>query len=312
MASFNFTVDTEPMARTLDGVAHRVDGVTTAVVTMQTAVVLAEKKASDNISHNVNKGFYTLIRSQISQKLARLKSEVESKLMEMSQQSAALISIKNQMEKDYQMIAVRYTKLFNSLNKSLKTRVFDLDRPVTNFVSNQVESTANRLRIFLGKVPVQQSECVNTTQVITSSRTKYNAFRAINAIKDFIADSRTQKVLISQMLDDAEAYEPKGKCLPFIVCESVGLTLQQPQWSNFAPVNGGGSFNNVLNKTLQARVFANNTALGWADYDKNEAEKVSAAFKAIAENAQVTNRVKTQALAMFENNHWQTLKASSL
>ncbi len=174
MASFNFTVDTEPMARTLDGVADSVDEVTTAVITMQTAVVLAETHAADHISRNVNKGFYMLIRSQVSQKLARLRSEAGSKFMEMAQQSTALAAIKNQMEKDYQMIAQRYAKLFNSLNRSLKTRVYDLDRPVTGFIGNQVEATSNRLRYFLGKVPLQQSECVNAAQVITAEQGHQN------------------------------------------------------------------------------------------------------------------------------------------
>ncbi len=41
---FGFTVDTEPMARSIDHVSNHVDGVTTAVVAMQTAVVVAEKQ----------------------------------------------------------------------------------------------------------------------------------------------------------------------------------------------------------------------------------------------------------------------------
>ena len=47
MAQFNFTVDTEPMADSIDGVANHVDGTTAAVVAMQTAVIIAEEKGAE-------------------------------------------------------------------------------------------------------------------------------------------------------------------------------------------------------------------------------------------------------------------------
>ena len=53
---------------------------------MQTAVIIAEEKAADHVCNNVNKGFYSLIRSQISQKMAKLQSEVDSHLMQLVQQ----------------------------------------------------------------------------------------------------------------------------------------------------------------------------------------------------------------------------------
>ena len=46
MADFNITVDTHPMAKSLDNVNSNVRNVTASVVEMQTAVVLAEETAS--------------------------------------------------------------------------------------------------------------------------------------------------------------------------------------------------------------------------------------------------------------------------
>ena len=37
------------------------------------------------------------------------------------------------MQKDYNMIAGRYSKLFNGLNSNLKQRVFELDKPTIDF-----------------------------------------------------------------------------------------------------------------------------------------------------------------------------------
>ena len=143
MAQFNFTVDTEPMADSIDGVANHVDGTTAAVVAMQTAVIIAEEKGAERICNNVNYGFYSLIRSQISQKIATHKSKADAKIMELQQQTVSLAAIKSRMEKDYMMLASRYTKLFEGLNKSLRARIFELDKPSTSFVYKDVLPVAN-------------------------------------------------------------------------------------------------------------------------------------------------------------------------
>src|ERR1700761_9467443 len=129
MASFSYTVDTAPMAAEMHNVTRHVDGTTTAVVAMQVAVIQAENLAADHICANVNRGFYSLIRSQISQKIARLQSEVDSHLTQLRMQSQAIGGIRTRMERDYHMISGRYLKLFNSLNNNLKSRIFELDRP---------------------------------------------------------------------------------------------------------------------------------------------------------------------------------------
>ena len=65
MATFNYTVDTKPMAEEISSVSRHVNVTTGAVVAMQAAVIIAEEKAANHVCNNVNKGFYSLIRSQI-------------------------------------------------------------------------------------------------------------------------------------------------------------------------------------------------------------------------------------------------------
>ena len=86
MAYIDCVVDTQPMAREIDSVSNHIKGTTAAVVGMQAAVIRAEEEASNHVCENVNRGFYTLIHSQISQKIAKLKSEVDSHLMQLNQQ----------------------------------------------------------------------------------------------------------------------------------------------------------------------------------------------------------------------------------
>ena len=76
------------------------------MVSMQTAVIMAEQQAAENICSNVNRGFFSLIRSQISQKIAICRSQVEARLLELRDQSQKLLSVKATMQRDFQMIAV--------------------------------------------------------------------------------------------------------------------------------------------------------------------------------------------------------------
>ena len=85
MAHMSFTVDTQPMAREIESVSQKVKGTTAAIVGMRAAVIAAEAEAADHVCNNVNLGFYTLIHSQISQKIARLQSDVDSHLMKLNQ-----------------------------------------------------------------------------------------------------------------------------------------------------------------------------------------------------------------------------------
>ena len=180
MATFNYTVDTHPMAQEMGSVSNHVKATTTAVVAMQTAVVLAEAKAAEHVSDNVNKGFYTLIRSQISQKIARLQSVVDSHLMQLNQQKKQLLAIKGRMERDYNMISGRYLKLFNGLNSNLKQRVFELDKPITDFAIREVEKVSNRTKHLTATVPVSQLESLAISQKIIASNLKFRGLNVIN------------------------------------------------------------------------------------------------------------------------------------
>ena len=64
MARIDCLLDTKPMAHQMNSISNHIKGTTAAVVAMQTAVVLAEQKAADQVCSNVNKGFYTMMRSQ--------------------------------------------------------------------------------------------------------------------------------------------------------------------------------------------------------------------------------------------------------
>ena len=169
------------MAQTVGTVSTHVNGTTAAVVAMKAAVVQAEKEGADHVCEKVNKGFYTLIRSQISQKIATLRSEVDSQLMRLNQQRKQLTAIRQRMERDYQMICGRYLKLFTTINKNLEQRIAELDRPVMDLAESEADKVTNRASRLTADIPLGQSESVRTAQVVSASNLKFKALKAIES-----------------------------------------------------------------------------------------------------------------------------------
>ena len=304
MANFNFTVDTNPMADSIDGVANHVDGTTAAVIAMQTAVVIAEQKGAEKICNNVNFGFYSLIRSQISQKIATHKSKADAKIMELQQQSVSLIGIKSRMEKDYQMLASRYTKLFEGLNKALRARIFELDKPTTNFVLKDVLPTANRTKRLSGSSSTTQVESIASSQMISVSNTKYNAMKNISSMQDFIYSSENQKNLIGSILNKESVSMPTEKDIPVLISESEGLNVRQSQWMITQP-----PLKKNTNSKIESHIYSSLTNLKWVDDDQSNSSRVKQEFGNFVNQSTISDRVKNQMLSLLESSKWQKLNS---
>ena len=128
MAHFDFTVDTDPMARKIDDVTAGVGLVGTAVTAMQAAVIASEKKASAAICKSIDSGFYMLLRSRLSQRIAQFASTMNSRAGSMMETAKAIDHTHDQMQGDFNRIKARYFKLFTSLDRSLEKRVRELDQ----------------------------------------------------------------------------------------------------------------------------------------------------------------------------------------
>jgi len=188
------------MAHELSSVSNNVTGTTTAVVAMKAAVIKAESDAADNIVSNVNRGFYALIHSQISQKIAKLTSDVDSWVMKLSQQRRQLAEIRSRMERDYTMLTARYTKLFNRLNRNLIDRIYALDKPVIDFAGKEMDRESNRPSQMTATVPTMQKETLTTSQRLLMSSIKHDSRRAIRAMDAYLKSLAEQDALTARIL----------------------------------------------------------------------------------------------------------------
>ncbi len=223
-------IDTEPMAREMDRVSRQVDGTTAAVVGFKAAVIKAEGDAADHVCQNVNRGFYSLIHSQISQKIAKLSSEVDSHVMKLTQLQKQLLGLRARMQRDYAMTSQRYHKLFTTINRDLRLRVTELDRPVMRFASDETTRLENRTRLLSSQVPLGQTETLAASERILAGNVKYQAKEVLESTERFLADHKRQEVLLQKvLLDETIDKEDQQILMPVIVVNST----QAPDSSNW-------------------------------------------------------------------------------
>lgn len=303
---FDCVVDTTPMAKEVSTVRKHVDATTTAVVGMQTAVVIAQKKGADQVCSKVNQGFYALIHSQISQKMAALQSKVDAQLMRLHQQSKQLASIRGRMERDYQMISARYAKLFGGLNRNLRQRITELDRPIIQFASVETDKVSNRSTQLVSVVPIGQAESIKTSQKVVSSSVKYRASTAIKSIKSFIADSNrlqmiTDRILLKRPMKSEAATVTVPVCIMESNFDNSGNVQTQ---SYIAGLNLPESSKSAIKSTIDKAQRAGE--LTWQQQSSVNPDIVNS-FRQMVSASNLDARRQKTILELFEKQGFETL-----
>ncbi|MDR1380983.1 MAG: hypothetical protein LBJ47_05825 [Tannerella sp.] len=308
MAYIDCVVDTNPMAAEISSVSNHIKGTTTAVVAMQTAVVLAEQKAADHVCDNVTKGFYALMRSQISQKIAKLQSEVDSHLMQLNAQRKQLLGIKTRMERDYNMISRRYLKLFNGLNQNLKQRVFELDRPTVDFAVREVEKVSNRTKYLTATVPVSQLESLAVSQKIIASNVKFRGLKVINSMTNFLADMSEQKKLTDRILLEKGTVENSTLSVPVVISE---CNFDKFDSKNIEVAVNNADLNKQTQFAIKNAVNSNIENIEW-QASKEINREVKSEFSKYLSGSSGSKRIKDMANKLFMANSYQTIKNGPL
>ena len=304
MATFNYTVPTQPMADEMHSISRHVNVTTGAVVAMQTAVIAAEGRAADHVCSNVNKGFYSLILSQISQKIAKSQSEVDSNIMQLVQQKKALLNIKFRMERDYNMIAMRYTKLFNGLNANLRNRVFELDKPTIDFASKEIEKVSNRTKYLTAVIPITQLESISTSQKILASNIKEKGIKVITSMKWFIHEMNIQKKLTDEILISDNTISKSGTSyIPVVLYE---CNRDRTENKNIDVVITDVELNNVARSAIRNMAFAEFANIAWSK-NLSLTREINSEFSKLLSASSQPSRIKDLALHLFQSNNYLTI-----
>ena len=292
-------LDTTPMAIEIGNVSNNIQNTTNAVVAMNAAVIAAEAKSAKDISTNVNRGFFALINSQISQKIANKRSRVEALLMKLANQKRRLVSIRSSMEREYNRISSRYLRLFGNINKEMENRMKLIDLPVFELADKHVASTNNRMNNVAAIFNTSQSESIVDSQQILVSTLKNNAAKAMQEFKSFLTKSEKQKILLNQLLLDTDSNKPMADyCIPAIFVNFVN------------DKNGGEDVDVFLPAKMNHLKSQVERLIQYDDMKKDNKhipDEVIREYKKIVEMDSMDSKVKEMMLFMLEKNNSQEI-----
>ncbi|MDR3765166.1 MAG: hypothetical protein P4M01_13845 [Acidobacteriota bacterium] len=303
----NITVDTTEMAHAINTLKPRVDATTAAVVAMQTAVIIAEREAANDICHHVNRGFFSLIRSQVTQKMAAARSHVEARLLELRDQSGKLRAVKTMMERDFNMIAARYTKLFRTLDGALFTRIHQVDQPTVDLVHRDYARIRGRYRAGQASLPQHQLESVQSVQAMAAAAARADTERTIAAMCGFIAESSRQSALMARIIGPGNAAAAM-QYVPLLLAEMDSASTAGKQTMLRAPNAPGMPLPRELAQRADRVLSAAQSPVRWVAVSPAEKERIRRAFDALVERAKPAARVEAYLHKLYAGSQWAAVR----
>lgn len=299
MNDYSFTVDTSPMANTVNSVSSSVNRVTGSVVAMQAAVIAAEQASAQKICDNVDKGFYMMLSSQLSQKMAACSSSIVSLLAKMQKFRADIIAIKGTMEGDYHRISSRYAKLFKALDKALEQRVKELDAPSVKVAEYQ-KKTMRQLRNDSSSTLICDRDSQILSNNIMLAHLKVRALRTIESLGGDVNNNMDRDRIVSNMLKDGKLNEETPEYVPVIISETESLVSPDSYVSRVNTSSDGVVAGNDVQNIISTM------ELEWKD-DDAEKESISSSFIDRCEKEIRDERVRAEVLRLFNDLRFQSL-----
>lgn len=296
MADFNFVVDTTPMAESVSTVSNHVTATTAAVVAMQTAVIAAEKQSAKKICENVDKGFFNLIRSQISMKLSVSYTEMQAKLSLLLEYAKTLGKTQERMEGDFNRVKRQYKQIFKGIDKALENRISQLDKDAAGLAETRKKVITSLYERNVPETVVSSFEVGSTEQRLVSARIKNKTNHSLDVLGDKVSENNAYKSLMESMLDRSTTETVQQEYIPVIyahkqsslVQDSYVFSLHFPEYLS-EQVKSSISLN-ILN---QDEIFANDKK---DDFERNT---VSEEFQSLVASSSLDRRVAEKMIELF-------------
>lgn len=300
MATFDITVDTSPMANTLDHVNSNVRDVTKSVIAMESAVVIAQQKASEHICNNVDTGFFVLMKSQFDQKIAAVSSEMLSKMQLMETFKSEIDKIMVIMQDDYERIKLRYLKHFSSLDKALETRIHELDKRAYEISRNY------KLSQFKTGGEVIKSICYSDdTQLLNvkeaSAVVKSKSAKSIGVMASDVIEQLRYSDSVKSVLKNIEPEEREMQYVPVIFSQTDSMMAEGTEVRNIYSSQEAKYANDskYLNQLKE-----NSESFEWKEVSEKNFEPIKNSFQSKISSEISNERVAKEMLRLFEETKW--------
>lgn len=199
--SVEIKVDTRSFDASVIHCNSNVNLLTGAVVATEAAQILSINKNSKKVANTIVSGFFSYIKSEISQQISELSQNIDAQLMHVKELAKACVTKKTQMEGDFDRISSRYTKIFHDLNNELSNRIHELDKPT--FVFKQATDSQNKRSTendLVNVATISGGEFGNLQAKISTSIAKKRALDTLGQAKVFLLQQKIMNKTIQQCM----------------------------------------------------------------------------------------------------------------
>lgn len=300
MASFDLLVDTDPMAAQIDTVNGSVRNVTLAVSAMQAAVIAQEEESSRQICANVDNGFYILMKSQLSQKIAACSSVMSGKLLLMKKFRADINHIKEIMQDDYNRICRRYRKQFTALNKALEVRIHELDRPAME-IARLEKNYFDTQRDESSTVICTGQDTQMTAVISVNANLKNKTVKALQVMAENVNSSAVYNRKIMHIMNNKTVEAKTDRFIPVVVFESESMFDAQTSVQNIYSAQSG---NTKKDELLTGAVQQQTAAFEWEAGHLEERESIRNYFMQQVTGSGCDERIAQEMIRLFGESSW--------
>lgn len=300
MATFDITVDTSPMAKSLSYVDSDVRDVTSSVIAMESAVVIAQQEASEHICRNVDTGFFILMKSQFDQKIAAVSSEMLSKMQLMETFKNEIDKIMVIMQDDYERIKLRYMKHFSSLDSALETRIHELDKKAYDIAKDyKLSQFKTGGEIIKAICYSDDTQLINVKQ--SSAIVKTKSAKSIDVMTNDVLEQLYYSDSVKNILKDSNFEERHPQYIPVIFSENDSMISQDSIVKNIyasseVKYSTDSKFLNILKD--KSKDFT------WNEVSNETYESVKNSFQAKIGSEITDERVAKEMLRLFGESKW--------
>ena len=195
----NIHVNTTPFDNSIGKCNNNINGLTGAVAATEIAQVKSIHEKADRIGTTITNGFFTTVRSEISQQMVELQTRIDADLLHLNELAKKCREKQVQMQHDYERIASRYSKIFEDLNKELENRVYALDektfkfKQTTNVISERAFDSD-----MITTVVVSGNENSSLEARISASLVKKRALDSIQQARVFLGKQKNTEMIIAK------------------------------------------------------------------------------------------------------------------
>ncbi len=294
MASFDFIVDTKPMAASVNKVSHHVTATTAAVAAMQAAVIKSEKDAADYISANVDKGFFHLIRSQVSSKLAEQVTSMSVSMLKMVEYAKSLANMQHRMEKDVSRIKRQYYKIFHGLDKAMENRIQQLDEEALELARDRDRLISVKKMASITGIICADNEVFSTTQMQMAARIKRRTNDTLTKIEGNVLLDQSFDKSIETTLDKENIRSQQTVYIPVLYVSEQSQVLENEKSSHVVfPEYIDENIADEAGQTLLKIIEDNRLNLGC------DAANVRREFMALVDRDDTDARVVNEMMRLF-------------